>query len=227
MAVFLTRRAHPHRVALFRLGLAGIGLLLVQSVLGGLTVIYQLPDAISTSHLALAFLFLALVTVMLVRTRPETGDYRDADAERRLVRRAGLVAAGLVFVQSVVGALVRHTDAGMACPDVPLCLGRVIPPLEYPTVLLHLPAPGLGIVVAVVTLRYGWLVVARTRSPFARKMATAMAAGVMAQVLLGFASVAGRLPRPTCPRIRSWQRCCSRSGWPRRLTRGSAHRHDR
>ena len=196
VAVFLTRRAHPQRVALFRLGLAGIGLLLAQSALGGLTVIYRLPDAISTSHLALAFLFLALVMVILVRTGPETDDYRDADAERRLVWRAGLVVAGLVFAQSVVGALVRHTDAGMACPDVPLCLGRVIPPLEYPTVLLHFLHRVLGIVVAAVTLRHGWLVVARTRSPFARKMATAMAAGVVAQVLLGFASVAGRLAPP-------------------------------
>ena len=196
VAVILTRRAHPDRVILFRLGLAGIGLLLVQSVLGGLTVIFQLPDAISTSHLALAFLFLALVTVILVRTGPDTGDYRDAGEERRLVRRAGLVVGGLVFAQSVVGALVRHTDAGMACPDVPLCLGRVIPPLEYSTVQLHFLHRVLGIVVAVVTLRYTWLVMARTRVPFARKMATALAAGVVAQVLLGFASVAGRLAPP-------------------------------
>ena len=196
VAVFLTRRANPERVILFRLGLAGIGLLLLQSVLGGLTVIFQLPDAISTSHLALAFLFLALVTVLLVRTGPETDVYRDADSERRLAWRAGIVVAGLVFAQSVVGALVRHTDAGMACPDVPLCLGRVIPPLEYPTVQLHFLHRVLGLVVAVATLRYGWLVVARTRASFPRKTATALAAGVVAQVLLGFASVAGRLAPP-------------------------------
>ena len=118
VAVILTRREFPERDDLFRLGLAGIGLLLVQSVLGGLTVIYLLPDAISTTHLALAFAFLALVTVMVVRTGPaESGE---APGWRRLVRRAGLWVAGLVFVQSVAGALVRHTDAGMACPDVPL-----------------------------------------------------------------------------------------------------------
>lgn len=195
-AVFATRRAHPDRTALFRLGLAGIGLLLVQSLLGGLTVIYELPDAISTSHLALAFLYLALVTVMLVRSGDRRDDYRDATAERRLVRRAGLVVAGIVFAQSVVGALVRHTDAGMACPDVPLCLGRVIPPLEYPTVALHFLHRVLGIVVAVVAVAYGRLVAARARAPFARRTAIAMSAGVVAQVLLGFVSVAGRLAPP-------------------------------
>ena len=196
VAVFLTRRAYRERVSLFRLGLAGIGLLLVQSLLGGLTVIYRLPDAISTSHLALAFLFLALVTVILVRTGEEHGDFREAGSGRRLACRAGLIVAVLVFVQSVAGALVRHTDAGMACPDVPLCLGRLIPPLEYPPVLLHFLHRVLGIVVAVVTLRYAWLVVAHTRSPFARVTSTAMAGGVVVQVLLGFASVAGRLAPP-------------------------------
>ena len=61
---------------------------------------------------------------------------------------------------------------------------------------LHFLHRVLGIVVALVTLRYTWLVMARTRAPFARKMATALAAGVVAQVLLGFASVAGRLAPP-------------------------------
>lgn len=196
VAVLLTRRAYPERVALFRLGLAGIGLLLVQSVLGGLTVILRLPDAISTSHLALAFVFLALVTVILVRTGPEAEGYRDGHAGRRLARRAGLVTAGLVFAQSVVGALVRHTDAGMACPDVPLCLGRVIPPLEFPTVQLHFLHRVLGIVVALATLLYARRVVAGRCAPFARRAATALAAGVVAQVFLGFASVAGRLAPP-------------------------------
>ena len=193
VAVILVRRTYPERVILFRLGLAGIGLLLVQSVLGGITVLLRLPDAVSTSHLALAFLFLALVTVMLVRTGPDMGDYRGADEARRLVGRAGLWVSGLVFAQSVGGALVRHTDAGMACPDVPLCLGRVIPPLQYPMVQLHFLHRVLGLVVAAVALRYGWLVVARTTVDFPRKMATVLGAGVVAQVLLGFASVAARL----------------------------------
>ena len=88
IAVVLVRRARLERPVLFRLGLAGIGLLLVQSVLGGITVLFLLPDAVSTLHLALAFLFLALVTVLLVRTREERADYRGEDGARRLVRRA-------------------------------------------------------------------------------------------------------------------------------------------
>ena len=196
ISVILTRRAHPERTFLHRLGLAGIGLLLVQSVLGGITVLFLLPDAVSTSHLALAFLFLALVTVLLVLTRQDRDDYQGEDAGRRLVRRAGLVVSGLVLAQSVVGALVRHTDAGMACPDVPLCLGRVIPPLEYPMVQLHFLHRVLGVTVAAVALRYGWLVLSRTGVAAARRMATALGAAAALQVLLGFVAVATRLDPP-------------------------------
>ncbi|MEE3328591.1 MAG: COX15/CtaA family protein [Myxococcota bacterium] len=37
------------------------------------------------------------------------------------------VAAGLTFCLIVVGALVRAHDAGLACPDWPLCYGEVVP----------------------------------------------------------------------------------------------------
>lgn len=36
-------------------------------------------------------------------------------------------AAGLTFCLIVVGALVRAHDAGLACPDWPLCYGQVVP----------------------------------------------------------------------------------------------------
>ncbi len=194
VTVVVLRRTLPERGDLLRMGIAGLILLLIQSVLGGLTVIYRLPDAISTSHLALAFGFLALVTVMLVRTRPPGGDA--APEIDPLARRAGIWGTALVFTQSLVGALVRHTDSGMACPDVPLCLGRIIPPLEYPTVQLHFLHRALGVLVAVVLLRHAWLILARSRDRVARRLAAGLGAGVIAQVLLGYLSVAYRLAPP-------------------------------
>ena len=207
VAVIVQRVTLPGRGDLFRMGVLGLGLLIVQSVLGGLTVIYRLPDAISTSHLALAFLFLALATAMLVRTGPGAGaaaavqDAGGADATRAVphggvARRAGLWAAAVIFAQSIVGALVRHTDSGMACPDVPLCLGRVIPPLVHPMVQLHFLHRVLGLAVAIVVLRGSWLVLTRTADVVQRRLAVALAAGVVAQVLRGFLSVAFRLEPP-------------------------------
>lgn len=187
-----TRRAGDR--TLLGLGVAGLGLLVVQSALGGVTVVYRLPDAISTSHLALAFLFLALLVVMVARTGEP---WRGADPrERRLAWRSGAWIGGLVFAQSVVGALVRHTDAGAACPDVPLCLGRIVPPLDHPLVRLHFLHRALGLVVAAAALVCLWRVATRVRHAVPRRLAGALGTVAAAQVVLGFASVAFQLRAP-------------------------------
>ena len=45
-------------------------------------------------------------------------------------RLAGATAA-IMFAVIVVGSIVRTTGSGLACPDWPLCHGRLIPPLQF------------------------------------------------------------------------------------------------
>ena len=53
------------------------------------------------------------------------------------LRRLAAAAAALVVVQIVIGAVVRLTGSGLACPDWPLCYGLWIP---TPSGLAALPA---------------------------------------------------------------------------------------
>ena len=75
LGTWLAKRETSERPWIFRASLAGVGLLLVQSVFGGLTVIYQLPDLVSTTHLSLAFIFLSLATILDSRNRSQFVSY--------------------------------------------------------------------------------------------------------------------------------------------------------
>jgi heme A synthase len=194
LATWLARReADDPRV--FPLALAGVGLLLVQSVFGGLTVLYRLPDLVSTTHLALAFGFLSLATYLAAITTDRPAPAPNG-VDRSALRRLAWTAAGLVLVQSVIGALVRHMDAGIACPDVPLCLGRVVPPLVNAPITVHWAHRVLALVAAATVLALA----ARARrlgAPAGVRRWTDAAGGlVVVQVALGVWSVLSVLAVP-------------------------------
>jgi cytochrome c oxidase assembly protein subunit 15 len=45
--------------------------------------------------------------------------------------RLAFTTATVMFALIVVGSIVRTTGSGLACPDWPLCHGRLIPPLQF------------------------------------------------------------------------------------------------
>ncbi|HSM05192.1 MAG TPA: COX15/CtaA family protein [Longimicrobiales bacterium] len=168
----------------------GMALLLVQAVFGGLTVIYRLPDAISTSHLAMAFGFLSLATVLAVATSPRRL-VRDAPSpdDAKVLRVQGTAAALLVFAQSVVGGVVRHTDAGMACPDLPTCLGEWVPPLSNGLVATHFLHRVLAVVATLAVLVLSVRLLRRGTPDHLRRFGLLAAVLVLAQSTLGIVAV--------------------------------------
>ena len=115
------------RALLRWLGVAAWIAVVVQGVLGGLRVT-QLKDEIGIFHASLAQLFFVLVTTIGVL---QTGWWRRlvpaADDAGRFLRLWLGVATGLVLVQLMLGATMRHQHAGLAVPDFPLAYGRIWP----------------------------------------------------------------------------------------------------
>jgi len=141
LAVWIWRR-EPRR---WVRRLAGAALLTViaQAVLGGITVLFLLPTAVSTAHAGLANLFFCLTVAIAVVTGPwwaahEAGP-RPAEARdgRPRLARLAAIATGAVYLQILLGALMRHTGSGLAIPDFPLAFGGIVPPLADPHVAIH------------------------------------------------------------------------------------------
>jgi heme a synthase len=151
-------RAEPRRWVR-RLGLTALGVVVLQGLLGGITVLLLLPDAVSISHAGLAQIFFCLtVTLALVTSptwvQPPRAIVDDAGLRRRLV-----LLIGLVYAQILLGATMRHTGAGLAIPDFPLAFGRLIPPSWTGPIAIHF-AHRIGAVivtvVAILTAAHIW-----------------------------------------------------------------------
>ena len=192
-ATYMAWKPEARRPAIRKWAVAGIGLLIVQSVFGGVTVLMQLPDAVSTTHLALAFLFLALTTGLAVVTSP--GWTSGEGPAQGVVGLRGIALAGalLTFIQSVLGGAVRHTDAGLVCPDVPLCLGQWVPPLETAAVAVHFGHRVVGMLLLVVLLVLTVRALRELGPSVARTLALTTGILVILQVTVGFLSVYTRL----------------------------------
>jgi cytochrome c oxidase assembly protein subunit 15 len=105
---------------------------IAQGVLGGMRVaLVELNLAVVHACFAQAFFCLAALTALvtsrwwLLKPAP-TGH---AAGLRGAVALAA-VAAVTIYLQLIAGALMRHYDAGLAIPDLPLAYGNVLPPVS-------------------------------------------------------------------------------------------------
>jgi len=98
----------------------------VQGILGGITVHFMLPTPISVSHATLAQIFFCLTIAQAVVTSPLfVRGLAAPKASLAPARMLGAVAIVVVLLQLVAGAVMRHTDSGLAVPDFPYAYGDV------------------------------------------------------------------------------------------------------
>ena len=128
LAVWLWRvesRRPPTKRWLRWLGVAALGAIIAQGLLGGLTVLFFLPPSVSSAHAALAQLFFATVASIALFTsawwEQKTGlwlrDFRSPS-----IHTLVLITVAAVFVQLILGAALRHKAFGI----IPHLAGAVV-----------------------------------------------------------------------------------------------------
>jgi len=205
------------RAWMVALGAIAVMTVLLQAFLGGLTVWYHLPVLISSAHAVLAQTFFLITLVLaygLSRERERRVERVDHGAPETLtpLRAGALVLIAAVYGQLFLGALMRHTDSGLAIPDFPTTAGQLVPVLNDATlhwindwrfehtdslgavlhevtlgqVALHLAHRGGALAVSLVIFTLAWLAYGkRTSHPLLWRTAVWLCALVVVQVSLG------------------------------------------
>lgn len=214
-----------------RLGWLALGAVLLQALLGGLRVLVishpqvqeaalsltrashpePLRLAFAVAHATLAQVVVCLTFTLAWLTAP-SGARRAFSTAPPFLRRGMVALAGALFVQLLVGAVMRHMGAGRVIPDFPLSFGRLVPPfgaLPYdPTapfapsygefqmqVAVHFAHRVLGILIGLATAFLWWRSLPLRPAPWDRWM-DALLALVVAQIGLGALVVWTRLAVP-------------------------------
>jgi heme a synthase len=174
------------------LGPAALGTVILQGVLGGLTVLFFLPAPISTGHAGLAQIFFCLTLTLALLTSPGWKNARDWVDDDRL-RRLAATTTTLVYVQILLGATMRHTGAGLAIPDFPFAFGGIVPDHWSPAIGIHFGHRVFALVVTasvVATVARAWTHGAR---PEIRRPALLLGLLVTLQIALGASVVLSAL----------------------------------
>ena len=183
----LAWRVEPRRWVR-RLALLALIAVVVQALLGGLTVIFLLPVAVSVTHAGVAHLFFCSTVALALVTRPSwrAREQPAVPAGAAPLRRTWAVLVVVLYGQILLGALMRHSGAGLAIPDFPLAFGRLFPPFTTWPVMIHFAHRVGALVVLVLAFR---AVVSTWRRgagvPRLLRPAALLAGLVPVQILLG------------------------------------------
>jgi len=187
---FFTFKTERKRPLVFWLAFTAGVLLLVQIVLGGITVKKELPAEIVAAHLATAMGFMGVMIVTLtISVMRARGLRAFAFASETSFNRLAMLTAAAALATLVLGSYISGTDAALACSGWPLCNGSLFPGGDSAVglhVLHRLLAGLLGL------LLLGLIYLAfeeRRRQPLLIAMAVFAGAAYVAQAILGAANI--------------------------------------
>jgi len=171
LAFWLVRRESRRWVR--GLGIVALAAVIAQGILGGLTVRFMLPPAISIAHAGLAEMFFCITVSLAFFTseRWKQGPPAVEMANATFVRRLCLASTIAVYCQILLGAAVRHAETGL--------LAHVF---------------GAGLVFACVVASVAAILFAVKQAGFLRN-ALLLLFLITAQMALGLLTLIARLPK--------------------------------
>ena len=101
-------------------------LVIVQGILGGLTVLYFLPVWISASHGTLGQTTFCLTIIIATITSPKWS-YYTFEKTNTYIRLLSIFTTLAIWIQLIIGAIVRHTESALVALDFPKMNNRWIP----------------------------------------------------------------------------------------------------
>ncbi len=176
------------------LALIALTLVCVQGVLGGMTVRFKLPIAVSSAHAGTAEVFFCITVWLAWAT---SAAWRQSSRWRsNRHSTAAFAVMALVFVQIMVGAVMRHSLAGLAIPTFPLAFGAWIPPFWSSGIAMNFMHTRIGPVCIVLgcalLLTSLW---SRPTWPGAMRLGWILLAALAVQLTLGMLTIwTGKLP---------------------------------
>ena len=152
---------------------------LAQALLGGITVLFYLPVAISTAHATLGQIFFCLAASLAFFTSPgwHWDEAKLEDPSSPSLQHLTMITTGVILVQLVLGAVYRHSKDG--------------------TISLHVGGA------CVVALLVGWIVstvlMRFARQPELLHAALLLGGLLVAQLLLGIGSYFMKMAARSAP----------------------------
>jgi cytochrome c oxidase assembly protein subunit 15 len=207
---------------------AAAGVIVLQAILGGITVLYLLPLPVAVAHAGTAQALFCLMVAMALFTNPSFGTGAPLEAGGAYPRRRTLatlatgephadgayprrpklatlatLTTAVIYIQILIGAVMRHLGAGLAIPDFPTSFGHWMPPFYTPAIAVNF-AHRFG--AAVVSIFVLWTVARvftnyRDRSALTHP-ALLLLALLLTQISLGALTIwSGRAVLPTTAHV--------------------------
>ena len=99
---------------------------LIQGILGGLTVLYFLPTWISVCHGTLGQTTFCL-TIILATITSQYWNKLKINKPVKFYRKLSIITTISIWIQLIIGAIVRHTESALVAFDFPKINGKWIP----------------------------------------------------------------------------------------------------